>query len=125
MFYIFIIHWVTHYLQLYRMSHHHVFPFPPLFPLFISRVCRGAVNVLVKYVLFAENMLLSMFPNRFHLVCQMKHWVAATGLENPWHRGFGQNITCLGMRSMIQIHGLHTHQTCHPLSMFGMLWIDV
>jgi hypothetical protein len=22
-------------------------------------------------------------------------------------------------------HGLHTHQTCHPLSMFGMLWIDV
>ena len=21
--------------------------------------------------------------------------------------------------------GLHTHQTCHPLSMFGMLWIDV
>ena len=20
--------------------------------------------------------------------------------------------------------GLHTHQTCHPLSMFGMLWID-
>ena len=29
-----------------------------------------------------ENMLLSMFPNRFHLVSQMKHWVAAgTGLE--------------------------------------------
>jgi hypothetical protein len=22
-------------------------------------------------------------------------------------------------------HGLHTHQTCHPLSMFGMLWIDM
>ena len=22
-------------------------------------------------------------------------------------------------------HGLHTHQTCHPLSMFGMLWIHV
>ena len=22
-------------------------------------------------------------------------------------------------------HGLHTHQTCHPLSIFGMLWIDV
>ena len=22
-------------------------------------------------------------------------------------------------------HGLHTHQTCHPLSMFGMLWINV
>jgi hypothetical protein len=22
-------------------------------------------------------------------------------------------------------HGLHTHQTCHPLSMFGMLWIDI
>ena len=22
-------------------------------------------------------------------------------------------------------HGLHNHQTCHPLSMFGMLWIDV
>jgi hypothetical protein len=21
--------------------------------------------------------------------------------------------------------GLHAHQTCHPLSMFGMLWIDV
>uniref|UniRef100_A0A673YZD5 TBC1 domain family member 22B n=1 Tax=Salmo trutta TaxID=8032 RepID=A0A673YZD5_SALTR len=21
------------------------------------------------------------------------------------------------------LHGLHTHQTCHPLSMFGMLWI--
>ena len=22
-------------------------------------------------------------------------------------------------------YGLHTHQTCHPLSMFGMLWIDI
>ena len=22
-------------------------------------------------------------------------------------------------------HGLHTHQTCHPLTMFGMLWIDM
>ena len=22
-------------------------------------------------------------------------------------------------------HGLHTHESCHPLSMFGMLWIDV
>nr|XP_046178993.1 acyl-CoA-binding domain-containing protein 7-like isoform X1 [Oncorhynchus gorbuscha] len=22
-------------------------------------------------------------------------------------------------------HVLHTHQTCHPLSMFGMLWMDV
>ena len=22
-------------------------------------------------------------------------------------------------------HGLHTHKTCHPLSMFGMLWIDM
>ena len=22
-------------------------------------------------------------------------------------------------------YSLHTHQTCHPLSMFGMLWIDV
>jgi hypothetical protein len=21
-------------------------------------------------------------------------------------------------------HGLHIHQTCHPLRMFGMLWID-
>ncbi len=23
------------------------------------------------------------------------------------------------------LNGQHTHQTCHPLSMFGMLWIDV
>ncbi len=23
------------------------------------------------------------------------------------------------------LHGQHTHQTCHPLSMFGMLWIGV
>ncbi len=23
------------------------------------------------------------------------------------------------------LHGQHTHRTCHPLSMFGMLWIDV
>ncbi len=23
------------------------------------------------------------------------------------------------------MHGQHTHQTCHPLSMFGMLWISV
>jgi hypothetical protein len=22
-------------------------------------------------------------------------------------------------------HGLHNHQTCHPLSTFGMLWINV
>ena len=22
-------------------------------------------------------------------------------------------------------HGLHTHQTCHPLRMFGMLWVDI
>ena len=22
-------------------------------------------------------------------------------------------------------HGLRPHQTCHPLSMFGMLWIEV
>jgi hypothetical protein len=22
-------------------------------------------------------------------------------------------------------HDLHTHQTCHPLGMFGMLWIDM
>ncbi len=23
------------------------------------------------------------------------------------------------------LHGQHTHRACHPLSMFGMLWIDV
>ncbi len=23
------------------------------------------------------------------------------------------------------LHGQHTHRTCHPLSMFGMLWIGV
>ncbi len=23
------------------------------------------------------------------------------------------------------LHGQHTHRTCHPLSMFGMLWISV
>jgi hypothetical protein len=28
-------------------------------------------------------------------------------------------------RICTQFHGLHTHQICHPLSMFGMLWIDV
>ena len=29
------------------------------------------------------------------------------------------------MSQFICPSGLHTHQTCHPLSMFGMLWIDV
>ena len=43
--------------------------------------------------LFAKNMLtlLSMFPNRFHLVSQINHWVAAaTRLESPWYTEFRQ-----------------------------------
>jgi hypothetical protein len=42
-----------------------------------------------------DNMLLLMLKNRFHLVSQTKHWVAAgTGLASPWHTEFGRNITC-------------------------------
>ena len=38
-------------------------------------------------------MLLSMLLNRFHLVSQIMHWVAAgTRLESPWHTEFGQKI---------------------------------
>ncbi len=29
------------------------------------------------------------------------------------------------LKSSQFLHGLHTHRTCHPLSMFGMLWIGV
>ena len=35
-------------------------------------------------------------------------------VHNSWKRNMSQFF-----------HGLHTHQTCHPLSMFGMLWIYV
>jgi hypothetical protein len=43
--------------------------------------------------------------------------------DNALPRGSVHNSWKLKMSQFF--HGLHTHPTCHPLSMFGMLWIDV
>ena len=44
-------------------------------------------------------------------------------MHGPMSRGSVHNSWKLKMSQFF--HGLHTHQTRHPLSMFGMLWIDV
>ena len=41
----------------------------------------------------------------------------------PMSQGSAHNSWKLKMSQLF--HSLYTHQTCHPLSMFGMLWIDV
>ena len=45
-----------------------------------------------------------------------------SGGETDMSQGSVHNSWKLNMYRFF--HGLHTHQTCHPLSMFGMLWID-
>jgi hypothetical protein len=44
-------------------------------------------------------------------------------MHSPMSQGSVHNSWKLKMPQLF--HGLYTHQTCHPLSMFGMLWIDV
>ena len=44
-------------------------------------------------------------------------------LHGPMSQGSVHNSCKLKMSQFFP--DLHTHQTCHPLSMFGMLWIDV
>jgi hypothetical protein len=52
------------------------------------------------------------FIFRHHLVFQ--HDIAQQGsAHNSWKLKMSQFF-----------HGLYTHQICHPLNMFGMLWID-
>ena len=44
-------------------------------------------------------------------------------MHSPMSQGSVHNSWKLRMSQFF--HGLHTHQTCQPLSMFGVLWIDV
>jgi hypothetical protein len=44
-------------------------------------------------------------------------------MHNPMLQGSVYNSWNLKMSQFF--HGLHIHQTCHPLSMVEMLWIDV
>ena len=44
-------------------------------------------------------------------------------MHGPMLQGTVHNYWKLTMSQFF--HGLHTHQTCHSLSMFGMLWINV
>ena len=44
-------------------------------------------------------------------------------LHSPMSQGSEHNSCKLKMSQVF--HDLHTHQTCHPLSMFGMLWINM
>jgi hypothetical protein len=44
-------------------------------------------------------------------------------MHSPMSQGSVHNSRKLNMSQFF--HALHTHQTCHPLIMFGMLWIDV
>ena len=47
----------------------------------------------------------------------------STIMHGPMLQGSVHNSWKVKMSQFF--HGLHTHQTCHPLSKFGMLWIDV
>ncbi|XP_014023269.2 zinc finger CCCH domain-containing protein 11A isoform X4 [Salmo salar] len=44
-------------------------------------------------------------------------------MHGPMSQGYVHNSLKLKMTQFFD--GLHTYKTCHPLSMFGMLWIDV
>ena len=44
-------------------------------------------------------------------------------MDGPVSQGSVPNSCKLNMSQFF--YGLHTHQTCHQLSMFGMLWIDM
>ena len=55
------------------------------------------------------------FISRHHPMFQLGH-------ARPMSQGSVDNSWKLKMSYFFL--GLHTHQTCHPLSMFGMLWID-
>ena len=44
-------------------------------------------------------------------------------MQSPMSQGSVRNSWTLKMSQLF--HGLHTHKICHPLSMFGMLWINV
>ena len=56
------------------------------------------------------------FVCRHHLMFQHDN-------TRPLSQGFVYNSWTLKMSQFF--HGLHTHQTCHPLNMFGMLLIDM
>ena len=44
-------------------------------------------------------------------------------MHGPMLQGSVHNSWKLNISQFL--HGLHTHQTCYPLKMFGMPWIDV
>jgi hypothetical protein len=60
--------------------------------------------------------ILSAFICRHHLMFQHSNSspMSQGSVHNPWKLKMSQFF-----------HGLHTHQPCHPLSMFGILWINV
>ena len=50
----------------------------------------------------------------FNLMFQHDNALPQGSVHNSWKLKMSQFF-----------HGLHTHKTCQPLSMFGMLWFDV
>ena len=52
-----------------------------------------------------------------------RHLMFQHDCARPVSQGSVHNSWKLKMSQFI--HSLYTHQTCHSLSMFGMLWIDV
>ena len=49
----------------------------------------------------------------------------AIGMQRDTVTRLRTNVSRICTQFLEAENGLHTHQTCHPLRMFGMLWIDV
>ncbi len=61
-------------------------------------------------------------PLLCHLSTTITSWCSMI-MHGPMLKGSVHNSWKLKTSQFL--HGQHTHRTCHPLSMFGMLWISV
>ncbi len=50
-------------------------------------------------------------------------WAYVMGRHMLWTTNTGEHF--IELKTSQFLHWQHTHRTCHPLSMFGMLWIGV
>ncbi len=78
--------------------------------------------LLMAFWMYRDTVTRSWGP----LLCNSSTTITSCGsmiMHGPMLQGSVHNSWKLKTSQFL--HGQHTHQTCHPLSMFGMLWIGV
>ena len=84
-------------------------------------ICSWPQSLWTKYTIAFYTITTSWGPLLCHssasitsCFSMIMHSVMSQSVHNSWKLKMSQFV-----------HGLHTHQTCHPLSLLRVLWIDV